>query len=95
VLFRSNEKAKILVAIMEEIIRAGITRRELRPVDPCKLALYLYSVAEGIFLSSRTGMPDNCQVNLDEMIDTAIELIGIGMIEPDGCPAKSGEIYSE
>jgi AcrR family transcriptional regulator len=92
---RLNEKAKILGAIMEEIIRAGITRRELRPVDPCKLALYLYSVAEGIFLSSRTGMLDNCQVNLDEMIDTAIELIGIGMIEPDGCPAKSGEIYSE
>ncbi len=76
-----KEKSQELVAIMESVISEGIARRELRPVDPCKLALYLYSVAEGIFLSSRAGILDCCNTNLNEMIDVAIELIGLGMIE--------------
>lgn len=76
-----KEKSQALIAIMEEVIKEGINRHELRPVEPRQLALYLYSVAEGIFLSSHTGMLQSRQVNLDEMIDAAINLIGFGMIE--------------
>ncbi|SMC89920.1 TetR/AcrR family transcriptional regulator [Sporomusa malonica] len=76
-----KQKSQELVKIMEGVIQEGIIRQELRPVDPCKLALYLYSVAEGIFLSSRLSILQQCNVSLDEMIDTAIELIGVGMIE--------------
>lgn len=76
-----KEKSQVLIAVMEEVIKEGINRQELRPVEPRQLSLYLYSVAEGIFLSSHTGMLKSCQVNLDEMIDAAINLIGFGMIE--------------
>lgn len=76
-----NQKSKELIQIMEDVIKEGISRQELRPVDPCRLALYLYSLAEGIFFSSRIGVLQRCEVSLDEMIDTAIELVGIGMID--------------
>lgn len=79
-----NQKSQELVKIMEEIIQEGIMRHELRPVDSCKLALYLYSAAEGIFLSSRMNILQRFDVSLDEMIDAAIELIGIGMIDLGG-----------
>jgi AcrR family transcriptional regulator len=87
-----SKKSQELVKIMEGIIQEGIRHQELRPVDPCKLALYLYSVAEGIFLSSRMNMLQQYDVSLDEIIDTAIEIIGVGMIEPNGkYPPKAGE----
>jgi AcrR family transcriptional regulator len=87
-----NQKSQELVKIMEGVIQEGIIRHQLRPVNPCKLALYLYSVAEGIFLSSRMSILQRCDVSLDEMIDSAIELIGLGMIELGGeCPCKAGE----
>lgn len=76
-----HDKAQQIVRIMEVIIREGISRRELRAVDPLKLALYLYSAAEGVFLSQRMGVLGREQVSLDDMIDSAIELIGLGMIE--------------
>lgn len=79
-----NDKSQQLVTIMEGVIREGIMRQELRPVDPCKLALYLYSAAEGIFLSSRMNILQRCDVSLDEMIDVAIEIIGKGMIDFQG-----------
>jgi AcrR family transcriptional regulator len=85
-----NQKSQELVKIMENVIREGISCQELRPVDPCKLALYLYSVAEGVFLSSRMGILQRCDVSLDEMIDTAIDLVGLGMIDlPGSCPPKT------
>ncbi|XFO68221.1 hypothetical protein SPSIL_044410 [Sporomusa silvacetica DSM 10669] len=79
-----KQKSQEVVKIMEGVIQEGISRQELRPVDPCRLALYLYSVAEGIFLSNRTGILQRCEVGLDEMIDTAINLIGLGMIDVGG-----------
>lgn len=87
-----NQKSQELVRVMEGVIQEGIIRQELRPVDPCKLALYLYSAAEGIFLSSRMNLLQQCNVSLDEMIDAAIELIGIGMIDLHGaCPFGAGK----
>jgi len=86
------QKSQELVKIMEEVIKEGIIRQELRPVDPCKLALYLYSAAEGIFLTSRMNILQRCDVSLDEMIDAAIELIGVGMIDLRGeCPFEAGK----
>lgn len=85
-----NHKSQELVKIMEGVIQEGIVRQELRPVDPCKLALYLYSAAEGIFLSSRMNVLQQYDVSLDDMIDTAIDLIGLGMIETGReCPPKA------
>ncbi len=75
------QKGMALVKIMEELIREGISRHELRPVDPAKLAVYLYSVAEGIFVSNRMGVLAQQNIGVDEMIDAAIELVGIGMID--------------
>lgn len=76
-----HSKSQQMVQIMEEIIREGISRHELRAVDPGKLALYLYSAAEGIFLAQRMGVLERAQVSLDAMIDSAVELIGLGMLE--------------
>lgn len=79
-----DQKSQQLVKIMQGIIQQGILRQELRPVDSCKLALYLYSAAEGIFLSNRMNLLQQLDVNLDEMIDAAIALIGVGMINLQG-----------
>ncbi len=79
-----NQKFKELVRIMEGVIQEGTSRQELRAVDPCRLALYLYSAAEGVFLANRTGVLQQFEVSLDEMIETAIDLIGVGMIELSG-----------
>ena len=75
------QKGMALVQITEEIIRQGISRQELRPVDPTKLAIYLYSVAEGIFVSNRMGILQRRNIDMDEMIDAAIEMFGVGMID--------------
>lgn len=75
------QKSRELVNVMEGVIQEGISRQELRPMDPCKLALYLYSVAEGVFLSHSMGVLQQCDVSLDAMIDTAIDLVGLGMID--------------
>ena len=69
-----------LVKNMETLIREGIARQELRSVDPAKLAVYLFSVAEGIFVSQRMGILKQQEIGVDEMIDAAIELIEVGMI---------------
>jgi AcrR family transcriptional regulator len=76
-----RQKSLEMVQIMVLVIREGISRNELRSVDPRKLALYLHAVAEGVFLSNRNGIFELCGVSLDEMIATAIELIGLGMID--------------
>jgi AcrR family transcriptional regulator len=73
------QKGMALVKNMESIIREGISRQELRPVDPTKLAVYLFSVAEGIFVSNRMGILSQQNIGVDEMIDAAIELVGVGM----------------
>jgi len=88
-----NRQSHELLQVMEGTIRDGIARGELRSVDPCRLALYLFSVSEGIFLSNRMGMLQRSEVSLDEMIETAIDLIGMGMIEQHGeCPAAGEDI---
>ncbi|MDR3592961.1 MAG: TetR/AcrR family transcriptional regulator [Negativicutes bacterium] len=76
-----KQKSLEMVQIMALVIREGVSRGELREVDPRKLALYLHSVAEGVFLNNRTGVFELCGVSLDEMIATAIDLIGVGMID--------------
>jgi AcrR family transcriptional regulator len=76
-----KQKSLELVQIMALVIREGVARGELRPVEPRHLALYLHSVAEGVFLNNRTGIFELCGVSLDEMIATAIDLIGLGMID--------------
>lgn len=76
-----QQKSQEMITIMATIADEGIARKELRPVDSCKLALYLRSAAEGIFLANQMGLLRRCNVSLDEMIDSAIELIGIGMID--------------
>ncbi|MBP2652791.1 MAG: TetR/AcrR family transcriptional regulator [Firmicutes bacterium] len=75
-----KQKAQEKVSIMEQVTSEGILRKELRPVEPRKLALYLYSVAEGIFLSNRIGVLKQSEISLDEMIEAAIDLVGLGMI---------------
>lgn len=86
-----RQKKQEMVKIMVTVIQEGIAQQELRPVDPYKLALYLYSVTEGIFLSQRMNVLQQYDITLDEMIDTAIELIGVGMVnlhdERDCLPA--------
>ncbi len=74
------KKGLSLVKNMEMLIRDGIARQELRPVDPAKLAVYLFSVAEGIFVSNRMGILRQQDIGVDEMIGAAIELIEVGMI---------------
>ena len=76
-----QQKSRDLVTVMEGVIQEGISRQELRPIDPCRLALYLYSVAEGVFLSHNMGILQQCHISLDEMIDTAIDLVGLSMVE--------------
>lgn len=92
-----NAKFEELVRIMEGIIREGISRQELRAVDPCRLALYLYSVAEGVFLANRAGVLQRFRVSLDEMIETAIAVIGAGMIEGQSeyAPEREEDILPE
>lgn len=75
------QKGIALVKIMEDIIRDGISCKEIRPVDPAKLAVYLYSVAEGIFVSNRMGVLRQQNIGMDEMIDAAIEMVGVGMVD--------------
>jgi len=84
------EKWAELLLVMEGVIREGIARGELRDVDPRKLSFYLHSVAEGVFHYYRSGILARNGINLDEMIDVAINLVGLGMInlsfESDSMP---------
>jgi AcrR family transcriptional regulator len=75
------QKGLAPVKIMEAVIKDGIARQELRPIDPAKLASYLFSVSEGIFVANRMGVLAQRNIGVDEMIDAAIELIGIGMMD--------------
>ncbi len=77
------QKGMALVKVMEAVIHEGISRQELRPVDPTKLAVYLFSVAEGIFVSNRMGVLAQQNISVDAMIDAAIELIDVGIIDKD------------
>ncbi|HMM22255.1 MAG TPA: TetR/AcrR family transcriptional regulator [Selenomonadales bacterium] len=69
-----------MLLIMEDIIREGISAGELRPVEPRHLALYLYSLAEGVFMANQTGVLRRSGTSLDEMIEAAIGLTGVGMV---------------
>lgn len=74
-----------MLAVMEEIIEDGIARGELRPVPPRGMALYLYSVAEGVFAANRTGALRRAGLDLDQMIDIAINLVGLGIVNRPDC----------
>ena len=84
------QKGMVLVKLMEEIIREGVSLQELRPVDPARLAVYLYSVAEGIFVSNRMGVLQQQNIDVDDMIDAAIEFVGIGMIDMGRFAGQNG-----
>lgn len=76
-----------LILLMDQVIRQGITAGELRPVDSRRLALYLYSAAEGVFLADRSGVLARSQVEFDAMIESVIDLIGVGMINLGKTPS--------
>lgn len=78
------DQSQELILIMEMVIRDGIARGELRPIDPQCLALYLYSTAEGVFAANHTGIFRRSGVELERMIETAIEVVGIGMVNQQG-----------
>lgn len=78
-----QKKYQEIIVLMEDIIKEEIERKVLRPVDPRKLAFYLCSVAEGIFLLSRAGALQKADLGLDEMIEVSISLIGVGMFQID------------
>ena len=76
-----GQKSRGMFEVMEDIIRTGIARREIRPVDPKALALSLYSMAEGILMSDQSGLLANCGLSLSETIETAMDVLGLGMVE--------------
>ena len=76
-----GQKSRGMFEVMADIIRTGIARREIRPVDPKALALSLYSMAEGILMSDQSGLLANCGLSLAETIETAMDVLGLGMIE--------------
>lgn len=77
-------KSRCLFEVMEEIIRTGIARREIRPLDPKALALSLYSMSEGILLSDQSGLLAACGLSLEQTIETAMDVLGLGMVERTG-----------
>lgn len=77
-------------AFMEKIIRDGIAAGQIKPFDPPSLALFLHSVAEGIFQAYKRGLLGPGQAGLDTMIATAAGVIGEGMvIAPGATPGHS------
>lgn len=72
------------VSLMESIIRDGIAAGELKPFDPPSLALFLHSVAEGVFQAYKNGLLASGRDGLDALIATAAGVVGEGMvIRPD------------
>jgi AcrR family transcriptional regulator len=74
------------VSLMEEIIRAGIAAGQLRPFDPPVLALFLHSVAEGVFQAYKSGQLGPGRSGLDALIATAADVVGQGMLATPGAP---------
>jgi AcrR family transcriptional regulator len=79
------------IGIMEEIIRLGIEERELRTVDTKAFALFLFSVAEGVFQSYRSGLIQNYESCLDEIVLTSVRIIGHGMLNDKTICECAGE----
>lgn len=69
-----------LLLVMEEVIKDEVRKGTIRDVQPRELALYLYSVSEGVFLAWQTGVLERNGISLDRMIDSAIEVIGLGIL---------------
>lgn len=69
-----------IISHMEAIIRDGIAAGELKPFDAHSLALFLHSVAEGIFQAYKSGQLGPGRAGLDAMIATAAGVIGEGMV---------------
>jgi AcrR family transcriptional regulator len=69
-------------ACMEDIIRDGIAAGELKPFDPPFLALFLHSIAEGIFAAYKRGRLGPGRAGLDALIATAVGVVGEGMVVP-------------
>lgn len=74
------------VGLMEEIIRAGIAAGQLRPFDPPVLALFLHSVAEGVFQAHKSGLLGPGRSGLDALIATAADVVGLGMLAGPASP---------
>lgn len=75
-----QEKRAESIFILEQIIQEGITAGELKAYDPRSLALFLHASAEGIVRSHQTGVLASCQRKLDAVIQTAVDVIGVGMV---------------
>lgn len=70
------------LAIMEEVIRQGIAAGEIRSLDPPALARFLCAAAAGVFQAYRSGSLQDGGVTLEQMIDTAVAVLGLGMVLP-------------
>lgn len=75
-----REKRSESISILEQIIREGVAAGELKPFEPRSLALFLYSSAEGVVLVHQNGVLAGCQRDLETVIDTAVGVIGGGMV---------------
>jgi AcrR family transcriptional regulator len=79
-----NAKNAESIDIMEGIIASGIAARELKPFEPRALALFLYATAEGVFQAKQSGALQHCDRSLDAVIETAVGVIGTGMVNLEG-----------
>lgn len=78
-----------IIALMEGVIREGIAAGQLRAFDPPSLALFLHSVAEGVFRAHKSGALRDAGTTLDAMIATAVGVIGHGMVLIPAAPAHT------
>ncbi len=77
-----------VIAGMETVIRQGIAAGELRDFDPPSLALFLHSVAEGVFRAHKSGALKDAGTELETMIATAVGVIGHGMVLIPAAPQQ-------
>lgn len=73
-------KRQEVLDVMEEVTRSGIAAGELRKLDPKAFALFLYSLADGIFQSYRGGLIQDAALSFDQVIITAVQIIANGML---------------
>lgn len=74
------------LSILEHIIREGIDAGEIKSFDPRSLALFLYSSAEGLVMAHQNGTLAGCRRDLEAVINTAVGVIGEGMVNITGRP---------
>lgn len=72
-----------MTGIMEDTIRSGIEEGSFRGLDPRKLALLLFSVAEGMLQVKKLGLFDHLGVSDGEFRSFMADVIGNGIMKKD------------